>query len=83
MEEITWDDVKKGMFLVVRQAAPVKGPRKSHKTEWCGQITEHNQKWTRIKHDRVEMTLPTLWGEEEILKCTKAEFNKYVKDNYG
>lgn len=83
MEEISWDDVRKSDFLVIRQDVPVKGPRKKYHVEWAGQVTEHSPKWTKIKHAGLEMSVPAKYGEEEILRLSKREFNAYVKENYG
>ena len=84
MAEISWDEVRKGDYIVVKQEMPIKGPRKIYTLEWAGQVTEHSQKWTRIKHAKEEMTVPTMYGEvETINRMSKREFDKYVKENYG
>ena len=83
MDEITWDEVRKGQLLIIRQNIPLSGPRKFYRIEWCGEVIEHEPRWTKIKHDGKTMTVLQKHGEEEILKCDKKTFNKYVKENYS
>lgn len=83
MKTITWDDVRKGDLLVIRQNVPLKGPRKHYEIEWCGEVMEHTLKGTYIKHDKETMMVQHKWGEEEILRATKQEFKDYIKENYS
>lgn len=83
MQQIEWDDVKKGQYLIIRQNVPMSGPRKHYEVEWCGVVTEHSPKWTKLKHAGQEMSVPQKWGDEEILKCDKKEFDTYIKETYS
>lgn len=83
MKPITWDDVRKGDWLIIRQVVPLKGPRKSYNIEWCGEVIEHSLKGTYIKHAGHSMLVQHKWGEEEILRTDKKSFNAYVKENYA
>lgn len=83
MKEISWDEVRKGDYLIIKQNIPLTGPRKKYLLEWCGRVVEHNPKWTQIEHAGMKMSVPTKYGEEEIFRLAKKDFDKYVKDNYG
>ena len=79
MEEITWDDVKKGQFLLITQDVEPKGPRRKYHIEWCGEVVEHSPKWTILKYQKESLTVPTKWGREVIKKMTLKEFKEYMQ----
>ena len=82
-KEITWDEVRKGDWLVIHQDVPLKGPRKSYRITWCGEVIEHSLKGTYIKESGHTMLVQHNWGDETILRATKAEFKAYIKENYS
>ena len=83
MEAITWDDVRVGQYLIIRQVVPRKGPRLSYRIEWGGKVVEHNAKQTLLKQNGTTMSVPQKWGDEEILKMGAKDFNAYIKENHG
>ena len=78
-QEITWDDVKVSDHIVVEQIVKTKGPRVHYRLVWVGKVTEHSQKWTRLKHQGVDMSIVTKYGEETITRVGARDFKKYIK----
>lgn len=83
MEEITWDDVRVGQYLIIRQDVPRKGPRLSYVMVWGGKVTEHNAKQTILKLGSLSMSPLQKNGAETILKFGAKDFAAYVKENHG
>lgn len=83
MKEITWDDVRKGDWLVVEQSIPPGGPLMEYSLVNVGEVVEHNLKWTILKYKGKTRTLLQKHGDETITRFAKKDFNKHMKENYG
>ena len=81
--EITWDEVRKGDWLVVEQVLPREGPRMEYRLVNAGEVVEHSLKWTLLKYKGKTHTLLQKYGEETITRFMKKDFNKFMKENYA
>lgn len=79
-KEITWDEVRKGDWLVVEQDVPAEGPRVFYRAVWAGEVVEHNAKWTYLKYKGKQRVVPAKWGEETITRYMKKDFTAYAKE---
>jgi len=82
-KEITWDDVRKGDWLVIEQDVPAEGPRLAYRSVWAGEVIEHSPKWTHLKFRGKQMSVLQKWGKETITRYMKKDFTKFIKENYS
>lgn len=82
-KEITWDEVRKGDWLLIEQTLPADGPRLEYRIVSAGEVQEHNTKWTHLRYKAKTHSILQKYGEETITRFMKKDFTKYMKENYG
>lgn len=80
VKEITWDEVRKGDWLFISQDVPAEGPRVFYKIRWAGEVVEHSPKWTFLKLNGKQFSVPARWGNETIQRGPKKEIQALIKE---
>lgn len=79
MKEVEFSQLRTGQYVVVKQIMRGPGARLGATAVWAGKISECNNKWLKVKHNKME-SIVAQQGVERFFTLDKKEYETFVKD---
>lgn len=79
MKEVEFRDIRTSQYILVEQEVFGLGPYIHATAKWLGKVSETNNKWLKVKHDKMEKIVAQQ-GNETFYVLDKKEYENYWKD---
>lgn len=79
MKEVEFRDIRTSQYVLVEQEVFGLGPYLHATATWVGKVSETNNKWLKVKHDKMEKIVAQQ-GNETFYVLDKKEYQDFCKE---